>query len=163
MISAAESDELVAALKLYDSAATQIRRAINADTRARAPEIRRLVARQAVYPLDRRAAKSVKVSAGQQLKVTMGSTGTLPKSRTRLKTIVREAVEFGSNRRKEMTYVGPVFGRSVEMTRHTQKQLVPRNEKGRMFYPAVTRWGPDLVAGWVFCVASHFDPVNVRR
>lgn len=55
------------------------------------------------------------------------------------------AVEFGADRQKKNTYTR----QGTRVTRHTARQMKPRNRKGYVFYPAAREMIPRLASLWV--------------
>lgn len=161
-VSVTSSTVLAAAATLYDRAPTEIRKRINAQTRAARPWVRTLVTFGARSNLDRAMTRTVAVRASQRLSVVMGSTGTLHKTTAgrpavKKRDLVRQ-VEFGANRNKLVRYVGrSPKGTKYPIQRHTARQLPYRRPKGRLMYAALPDIAPRLLATYVRSIADYFE------
>lgn len=147
-LSVTASRELAAAVALYDRAPTEVRRAVNAANRSAVSWVRPIVTAQARTPLDRAMTSTVRISAGQNLRIVMGSSGTMrggiPK-----RDLVRP-VEFGSRRETRTTYTSrSPKGRLYRVTRRTQRQLPDYVTRGRLMYAALPRIAPRLLSGHI--------------
>lgn len=147
-VSVMASAELAAAAALYDRAPTEVRRAVNAANRSAASWVRPIVAARATTPLDRAMTSTVRISAGQNLRIAMGSSGVMAGG-IRKRDLVR-AVEFGSHREAVTTYdTRSPRGRTYTARRHTQRQLPAFVSRGRLMYAALPRIAPRLLSAHI--------------
>ena len=152
-MSVTASASLAAAAALYDRAPTEVRRAVNAANRAAVAWVRPIVAAKARTDLDRAMTSTARISAGQTLRIVMGSSGRM-RGGIAKRDLVR-AVEFGSRREEVRSYTTrSPRGRSYRVTRHTQRQLPTYVRQGRLMYAALPQIAPRLVADHVRNVAA---------
>lgn len=157
MISVTASRSLAAAAALYDRADTDVRRAVNKANRSAVAWVRPIVTAKARTDLDRAFTSTVRISAGQNLKIVMGSAGKM-RGGIAKKDLVRP-VEFGGHRERVSTYTTRSRkGRPYRVTRHTQRQLPWRVEKGRLMYAALPDIAPRLVGDHVRNVLAALEP-----
>lgn len=152
-VSVTASPLLAAAVVAYDRAPTEARRAVNKANRDAVSWARPIVTQRARTALDRAMTSTVRVSAGQNLRIVMGSAGRM-RGGIAKKDLVR-AVEFGADREAWRTVDGrSPKGRPYRMRRRSMRQLPARVDDGRLLYPALPDIAPRLVSDHIRNIAA---------
>ncbi len=146
-----KSRELQAALLAIRSLDRTLAKTIRQHTkRIAAPEWTRALTRRASTALEQRvlSATAVVTVSDQNVRAQSASKGRPLSGGLNPKTDF-PAVEFGASDTPATYQRVSRKGKPHTVTRHTTKQLRPRNPKGYVFYPAAREMVPRLAALWV--------------
>lgn len=151
MLSARGSRELRATALAMKLVARDVRNEINKATRQTMnPVWRDIVARKAGTTLDQRViAKGARIAPGNP-PVAIAASSTRPLSGGLVPATGWQAVEFGANRSKVLTYqTRSPLGTAYTVRRHTARQMPAVKRSGRVAYSAAAELGPRLASLWV--------------
>lgn len=151
MLSAHGSRELRATALAMKLVGRDVRSQINKNTRTTMnPVWRELVAAKARTSTDQRViAKGARIAAGNP-PVAVAASSSKPLPGGLVPATGWQAVEFGANRSKVLTYQSrSPKGTTYSVTRHTARQMPAIARKGRVAYSAAGVLGHRLAALWV--------------
>lgn len=165
-ISVWESKELAAVLLGLNGLDRDTQKEIRQRTKAMAqPEWQKAVTERAsTAPEQLVLAKTARVTASNQ-NVTLQSARIGRSLSGGLKPTASYAgIEWGGNQNRKTTYRATSRkGKSFTVTRHTQRQLRPRNRQGYAVMPAIAELIPRIAALWTQTVVRTFYEAIERR